>query len=144
MWNSASVSLNTTCTLPLHHHLYTITTLQYMKNAMQSTRPFSRSPHPYTRTTKTPSDSGTEADDESTGVLKGLPAPPARPRKGLDDGPKKSGDGLEKKKIAEKRAEVLRRLCEVGLVACVGVVVLRPVEVRDVAWVWGSGMLTLV
>lgn len=118
-----------------------------MKNAMQSTRPFSRSPHPYTRTpksrtSKTPSDSGTEADDESTGVLKGLPAPPARPRKGVDE-PKKSGDGLEKKKAVEKRAEVLRRLCEVGLVVCVGVVVLRPGEVRDVAWVWGCGACIL-
>lgn len=32
---------------------------------------------------KTSSDSGTEADDESTGILRGLPAPPLRPRKGL-------------------------------------------------------------
>lgn len=32
-----------------------------------------------------PSDSGTEADDESTGLLRGLPAPPARPRKGLKE-----------------------------------------------------------
>ncbi|KAL8721275.1 MAG: hypothetical protein Q9225_002017 [Loekoesia sp. 1 TL-2023] len=31
----------------------------------------------------TPSDSGTEADDESGPLLKGLPAPPVRPRKGL-------------------------------------------------------------
>ncbi|KAL1997932.1 hypothetical protein VTN02DRAFT_411 [Thermoascus thermophilus] len=73
-------------------------------------RRFERSPHPYHRTSarlpdadsaptdhgdvdrqtsrrwrtpKTSSDSGTEADDESTGLLKGLPAPPARPRKGL-------------------------------------------------------------
>ncbi|KAJ9192837.1 hypothetical protein DTO164E3_8188 [Paecilomyces variotii] len=37
----------------------------------------------YARTPRTSSDSGTEADDESTGVLKGLPAPPVRPRKGL-------------------------------------------------------------
>lgn len=35
------------------------------------------------RTPKSSSDSGTEADDESTGLLKGLPAPPTRPRKGL-------------------------------------------------------------
>jgi hypothetical protein len=35
------------------------------------------------RTPRTSSDSGTEADDESTGLLKGLPAPPTRPRKGL-------------------------------------------------------------
>lgn len=31
----------------------------------------------------TPSDSGTEADDESGAILLGLPAPPLRPRKGL-------------------------------------------------------------
>ncbi|KAF4223270.1 hypothetical protein CNMCM6457_000613 [Aspergillus fumigatiaffinis] len=71
-------------------------------------RLLSRSPHPYHRKglkcadtpsvltdhsdrpsrnlsqwAKTSSDSGTEADDESTGILKGLPAPPPRPRKGL-------------------------------------------------------------
>jgi hypothetical protein len=75
-------------------------------------RHFSRSPHPYHRKSsrllepgefrpaengvlynqmpiwmrtppRTSSDSGTEADDESTGLLKGLPAPPLRPRKGL-------------------------------------------------------------
>ncbi|GAD98236.1 hypothetical protein AN1653.2 [Paecilomyces variotii No. 5] len=40
----------------------------------------------YGRTPRTSSDSGTEADDESTGVLKGLPAPPVRSRKGLRTG----------------------------------------------------------
>ncbi|KAI9818069.1 MAG: hypothetical protein M1827_000693 [Pycnora praestabilis] len=35
--------------------------------------------------TKSPSDSGTEADDESFSYLKGLPAPPSKPRKGLKD-----------------------------------------------------------
>ncbi|KAI9834840.1 MAG: hypothetical protein M1819_002748 [Sarea resinae] len=39
-------------------------------------------------------DSGTEADDESFGFLKGLPAPPARPRKGLRDGLDTSLDGV--------------------------------------------------
>ena len=34
---------------------------------------------------KSPSDSGTEADDEGNGLLKGLPAPPHRARKGLRD-----------------------------------------------------------
>jgi len=34
---------------------------------------------------KSPSDSGTEADDEGNGFLKGLPAPPHRARKGLRD-----------------------------------------------------------
>ncbi|KAE8394746.1 hypothetical protein BDV23DRAFT_169431 [Aspergillus alliaceus] len=69
-------------------------------------RQLTRSPHPYHRKgskrsephllptecgdrptptywPKTSSDSGTEADDESTGFLKGLPAPPLRHRKGL-------------------------------------------------------------
>lgn len=73
-------------------------------------RQFNRSPHPYHRSrrlgsrtpsdqgdrlrphsyysksSRTPSDSGTEADDESTGILRGLPAPPVRPRKGLRSG----------------------------------------------------------
>ncbi|KAJ5733250.1 hypothetical protein N7533_013697 [Penicillium manginii] len=72
-------------------------------------RQFTRSPHPYHRSrnpisrtpseqgdllrppsysksSRTPSDSGTEADDESTGILRGLPAPPPRPRKGLRSG----------------------------------------------------------
>lgn len=41
--------------------------------------------HRWSRTSpRASSESGTEADDESTGLLKGLPAPPARPsRKGL-------------------------------------------------------------
>lgn len=34
----------------------------------------------------TPSDSGTEADDEKGALLKGLPAPPLKPRKGLKEG----------------------------------------------------------
>ncbi|PIG90350.1 ATP binding L-PSP endoribonuclease family protein [Aspergillus arachidicola] len=74
-----------------------------------SLRNSSRSPHPYHRKgtkrsephllptdgggrptsnswPKTSSDSGTEADDESTGILKGLPAPPLRQRKGLRSG----------------------------------------------------------
>ncbi|KAJ5759112.1 hypothetical protein N7520_006268 [Penicillium odoratum] len=72
-------------------------------------RQFTRSPHPYhhsrrlgsctpseqgdrlqpltySKFSRTPSDSGTEADDESTGILRGLPAPPLRPRKGLRSG----------------------------------------------------------
>lgn len=38
------------------------------------------------KTSTTPSDSATEADDESGSLLKGLPAPPARLRKGLKNG----------------------------------------------------------
>ncbi|KAJ5094263.1 hypothetical protein N7456_010124 [Penicillium angulare] len=76
----------------------------------ENLRQFTRSPHPYHRSrrlgsrtpseqgdrlqpltsysksSRTPSDSGTEADDESTGLLRGLPAPPPRPRKGLRSG----------------------------------------------------------
>lgn len=81
-------------------------------------RQFTRSPHPYHRSrrlfsrtpseqgdrlqperapsyskaSRTPSDSGTEADDESTGVLRGLPAPPVRPHKGLRAGGNGAGD----------------------------------------------------
>jgi hypothetical protein len=78
-------------------------------------RQFTRSPHPYHRSrrlgsrtpsehgdrlqplsyskaSRTPSDSGTEADDESTGILRGLPAPPVRPRKGLRAGGNGTGD----------------------------------------------------
>lgn len=40
----------------------------------------------YSKSSRTPSESGTEADDESTGILRGLPAPPIRPRKGLRSG----------------------------------------------------------
>lgn len=78
-------------------------------------RQFTRSPHPYHRSRRllsrtpseqgdrlqplsyskascTPSDSGTEADDESTGILRGLPAPPVRPHKGLRAGGNGTGD----------------------------------------------------
>lgn len=37
------------------------------------------------RSSTSPSDSATEADDESGGVLRGLPAPPLRLRKGIKD-----------------------------------------------------------
>lgn len=47
---------------------------------------------PYSKSSRTPSDSGTEADDESTGILRGLPAPPLRPRKGLRSGGNGSAD----------------------------------------------------
>jgi len=41
---------------------------------------------------QSPSESGTEADDEGYGLVKALPAPPLRPRKGLRDG---RGSGLD-------------------------------------------------
>lgn len=109
------------------------------------------SPHP--PWSRTSSDSGTEADDESTGVLRGLPAPPIRPRKGLraEDSSvpwlplwstlTKSTPRVSKD-VAEKRVEVLRRLLEVALLVSVGVVVVRPEEVRELAWAWRKGMHT--
>ncbi|KAJ5895097.1 hypothetical protein N7495_006788 [Penicillium taxi] len=74
-----------------------------LRNFNRSPHPYHRSRHPVSRTPseqgdrlqpqahnskspRTPSDSGTEADDESTGILRGLPAPPIRPRKGLRSG----------------------------------------------------------
>ncbi|KAJ5500033.1 YjgF/Yer057p/UK114 family [Penicillium expansum] len=48
----------------------------------------------YSRSSRTTSDSGTEADDESTGILRGLPAPPLHPRKGLRSGPTDLDDWL--------------------------------------------------
>jgi hypothetical protein len=41
----------------------------------------------------TPSESGTEADDEGYGFIKALPAPPLKPRKGLRDGRPSGLDG---------------------------------------------------
>lgn len=101
-------------------------------------------------------------------MLKGLPAPPIRPRKGLRavedaeswvpglrslarartrgaqrDGARAAGAGGEKgnKEGAQgKRVEVLRRMLEVALVASVGAVVVRPVDVRAIAWIWRKGM----
>ncbi|KAF9883400.1 hypothetical protein FE257_003523 [Aspergillus nanangensis] len=51
-----------------------------------STSTSTHAPTTYLQWPRTSSDSGTEADDESTGFLKGLPAPPLRPRKGLRSG----------------------------------------------------------
>lgn len=39
----------------------------------------------------------------------------------------------------EKRVEILRRLLEVALLVSVGVVVVRPADVREIAWVWRKG-----
>jgi hypothetical protein len=41
-----------------------------------------------------PSESGTEADDEGYGFIKALPAPPLRPRKGLRDIRGAGSDGI--------------------------------------------------
>ncbi|PLB39851.1 putative phosphatidate cytidylyltransferase [Aspergillus candidus] len=155
-------------------------------------RRLSRSPHPYHRqggqcldpqptdrrtslyTSKTSSDSGTEADDESTGLLRGLPAPPLRPRKGLravGDYPHDSwlpvltrstsrssrssrrssseeaeleACELREKESRKRRLEILRRLLETALLLSVGAVVLRPESVRAVAWAWRKELLAYV
>ncbi|KAI9889822.1 MAG: hypothetical protein M1814_004924 [Vezdaea aestivalis] len=46
------------------------------------------------RPSTSPDDSGTEADDEGFTVLRSLPAPPLRPRKGLRDAKGSSEDGV--------------------------------------------------
>ncbi|KAI9809805.1 MAG: hypothetical protein M1825_000238 [Sarcosagium campestre] len=51
-----------------------------VRSTVAAERTSDRSRHRWSRS---PSDSGTEADDESHALLKGLPAPPVRPRKGL-------------------------------------------------------------
>ncbi|KAG9196718.1 serine/threonine-protein kinase ULK2 [Alternaria panax] len=52
---------------------------------MQELQHLGRSPYPYLHTSHSPSESGTEADDEGCSLVKALPAPPLRPRKGLRD-----------------------------------------------------------
>jgi hypothetical protein len=156
-------------------------------------RLFNRSPHPYhrsqhlgsrtpseygdrlqplsshSRSSRTTSDSGTEADDESTGVLRGLPAPPLRPRKGLrandtDYWPpspqpwpsfvrpilrtsrRSSEEELEEEAFEgrrrfrqRRRVEVLRRLLEAALLLSVGGIVLYQDGSRALAWEWRKG-----
>lgn len=157
-------------------------------------RLFNRSPHPYhrsrcvgsntpsehgdrlhplsshSRSSRTTSDSGTEADDESTGILRGLPAPPLRPRKGLRSSDsdtwlsslqpwpslvrpafrssrRSSEEELEEEAFEERqrfrqkrRVEVLRRLLEATLLLSVGGVVLYQDGARSLAWEWRTGM----
>lgn len=156
------------------------------------TRQFSRSPHPYRRhgpavltsdvtstdngdtednkppswrhSSKTSSESGTEADDESTGLLKGLPAPPARPRKGLritdqnnETGPavpyvyplfrelkthghKKSlEDGGASDRAKRRRLDIFRRISESILLLTVGAVVYVGNEISSHASGWRIG-----
>jgi hypothetical protein len=109
-----------------------------------------------------PSESGTEADDERYLVVKALPAPPFRPRKGLrnskgvtngDITPLLSPDGLDgifsrssdgeehaslvkvsteaedarvtqAKAARRRRAEIVRRVCEIGFLALLESIVL--------------------
>lgn len=96
--------------------------------AVPRPRTSSRSPHPYHRrgsslleqdhifnspandssdrsitkiTPRSSSDSGSEADNEGAAVLKGLPAPPSRPRKGL----KVSKDGVNSPLVTPSQFE---------------------------------------
>lgn len=157
-------------------------------------RQFNRSPHPYhlknrrryessengdhlrppssrLKPSRTPSDSGTEADDESTGILRGLPAPPLRGRKGLRSGLvetdpwlttlqpwppilvrrsswRSSGEEADEEVVRarqklgrKRRAEIVRRLLETALLLSVGVVVLLQRETRSLAWAWRKGIV---
>lgn len=118
----------------------------------------------------TSSDSGTEADDESGGVLRGLPAPPIK-RKGssplltprnTDDGRRKlyleysarhegnrSAPGLtdeEERRIRNKlnyrrRVEFLRRLVEITLLGGVGFIACGKRH-EEVLHLLGRGMLS--
>ncbi len=115
-----------------------------------------------------PSESGSEADDESSGFLKGLPAPPMIPRKGLRGAGQENGSspmatpkllsgsnrslsaefrswkedwsGTKQQSIGDvqrkaelfrkrRRAESLRRVTEVALVASLGWLIVRDQDV---------------
>jgi hypothetical protein len=138
-------------------------------------RSLSRSPQPHRRNgsvhyytqTRTSSDSGTEADDESTSLLKGLPPPPLRSRKGArpvgdndfwlpklqrwrstSRSSRRSSVGdneadileLESKIRAKRRVEIIRRAFEAALLLFVGGVILAQENARLLAWVWKKGM----
>lgn len=130
---------------------------------------------------KSPSDSGSEADDESNGFLRGLPAPPQRLRKGLKDGrglvievtpsPLLTPSYLDsdrrtlslenikdwrastfvrhgvdedtqrlKEKFAKRRkAELVRRSCEVLLVGIIGSIIWHGISSSAAARAWRKG-----
>ena len=150
-------------------------------------QPLSRSPHPYhrrgincsssstengdtdhptptwTMTPKPSSDSGTEADDEGSGLLKGLPAPHfpthrrrdrdgetqvVRRRSGANTSRKDSGEGTGTDNTdgrggisvrKKKRLEVLRRILETAMVLSVGATVLSQKDARAAASSWDKG-----
>ncbi|RDW81318.1 putative phosphatidate cytidylyltransferase [Aspergillus mulundensis] len=142
-------------------------------------RSLSRSPHPYRRNgsvhhrprTRTSSDSGTEADDESTSfsLLKGLPPPPLRSRKGArpigdndfwlpglqrwrstSRSSRRSSVGNNEADILEmkvkiktkRRVEIIRRAFEAALLLSVGGVVLGQESARSLAWAWRKELAT--
>lgn len=155
----------------------------------------SRSPHPYLRRRRDPqqqqqqrlgsetgssevnsiwnwarrpsSESGTEADDEGPGVLKGLPAPPSNTwrisrydgggdeetdhkimrkpslrgnRKYLSSTWDKEDVDARSAKRKRRKLDVLRRVCETVLMLSVGVIVFLPGDVRVFAGYWKRGM----
>lgn len=114
------------------------------------------------KSSRTPSDSGTEADDEGYSFVRALPAPPIRPRKGLRDfdggvSPlltpsqvdeerrklmaeyfKSSKEGFDgpsptdeeartarRKYMKRRRAELIRRTTETGLLVVTGLMVIN-------------------
>jgi hypothetical protein len=129
----------------------------------------------------TPSDSGTEADDEGYGFVRALPAPPVRPRKGLRDyrgsgingtstplltpsqvdeegrilpdelqagldGPSPSDEEARiarQKYMRRRRAELVRRSTELGLLATLGALVLRGCNCWENILVWHRGKIIL-
>lgn len=118
---------------------------------------------------KTPSDSGTEADDEANGALKRLPTPlvsrrieyqfkrgddevttTERKKRGLAVGSRRSRrrivDSLDSGELefhitigARLRIEVLRRICETALVLGVAFAVVLRRSVRSVVKTWFIG-----
>jgi hypothetical protein len=135
------------------------------------------------QTIMSPSESGTEADDEGYGFVKALPAPPLRPRKGLRD---TRGSGLDgqltpiltpttieedarrlsqdssmsrkadkgrdvtegeirtarAKFVKRRRAELLRRASEVGLLIVIGLSATKQSQVWGAAGQWHRGETT--
>ncbi|KAF9730482.1 phosphatidate cytidylyltransferase [Paraphaeosphaeria minitans] len=88
---------------PYHRHQHELRTSQ--PSSQSSNNDLSRTTRPTSqgtpseedekkrrRVSQSPSESGTEADDEGYGFVKALPAPPLRPHKGLRDA---RGSGLE-------------------------------------------------
>lgn len=139
------------------------------------------SSRPWHDSSKSPSDSGTEADDEGNGFLKGLPAPPHRPRKGLRDArglmisttpsalltpsyleadqralsldniserrssaharhsADEEAEKARERSLQRRRAELVRRSCEVLLLSIIGCIVYQDIGVSGAASGWRNG-----
>lgn len=124
---------------------------------------------PWTETPKLSSDSGTEADDEGPGLLRGLPAPQSSTysrlllrdqdsdaqstqRKAKARGYKRDSSEVTDADIGAVRSRdtrmkkkrklvVLRRVLETTLVLGVGTGVFLRHDAREVARMWDKGML---